>query len=129
MKKIIIGIVIVLGIILAFFGFKAANGYYKSNYSGQIQYSKVSNQIPEKKQAKDSNGKKIDGVYEYDYTFKFIDEKGKEKTVDYSLSGEKVKPFTPNSYVKAEVGSARIVKGPNYVAKKDVPKSIINKLN
>ncbi|MCF6515228.1 DUF1093 domain-containing protein [Lactobacillus sp. S2-2] len=129
MKKIIIGIVIVLGIFLVFLGFKGVNGYYENNYKGNIQYSKIPAKVPEKKQTKDSDGKIIKGIHEYVYHLKFVDKNGKIKDIEYGLSGSKVSPFKTKKYVNAEISpTGRIIKGPNYIAKKDVPKSIINKI-
>lgn len=128
MKKIIYIAISVIGIILIISGLRVVNNYYDTNYKGQIAYSKIPNKIPTKEPAKDPQGKRIKGMIQYDYKFKFIDKNGKEKTINYLLSGEKVKPFKPNVYFKAEISSSRVTNGPNYISKNDIPKNIVNKI-
>ncbi|MEG0286979.1 MULTISPECIES: DUF1093 domain-containing protein [Vagococcus] len=130
MKKII---PIVLLAVAAFIGFKGYV-YYNDTYKATTAYALVPAEVPEKKEALDMSGKKItdsDGSmnYTYDYSFNFIKTNGKAQTQDFGLVGSDVTPYEPGTYVRAEISNKRVVKGPNSVAEKDVPKDILEKLN
>ena len=81
------------------------------------------------KQATDDDGKAITGEHAYDYKFKFVLKNGEKRTLDYELSGEKVKPFTPNAVIKAEISKKRAIKGPNEISKDKVPNKVRKILN
>ena len=129
MKKFIFGILGIVVFLIGFLIFKNGNDYYQNRYTGEIAYAKVPNKIPVKEKAKDSKNKVVEGIYTYKYNFRFVTKNGKVINMEHYLSGEDVKPLTPGSIVKAEVGKQLIVKGPNEVNKSDVPKNIVDKLN
>lgn len=111
---------ILVAAVVIIFGWK----YYQDNYQAETAYAVVPSEVPAKKQATDDNGKKISGVHAYDYKFEFVLKNGEKRTLDYELTGEKVKPFTPNATVKADISKKRVVKGPNEVSKDKVPSNV-----
>ncbi|TLQ05303.1 DUF1093 domain-containing protein [Pediococcus stilesii] len=124
MKKIVSIIAAVLVIGAIFFGYK----YYENTYKSVNAYAIVPEKVPAKVQTKDDSGKVVTGYHSYNYTFNFVTESGKKKTIEYELSGRKVQPFTPGATVKAEISNTRINKGPNYVNDRDVPSKVMNQL-
>ena len=116
-------LVVVLGV-GGYFGYK----YYSETYQGVTAYAITPNEIPEKKQTVDASGKKIEGYSSYEYTFEFIKENGKKQVMTYELSDQNVHPYAPNTLAKAEISQKRVISGPNEVAEKDVPASILKQL-
>lgn len=116
---------ILVAAVVIIFGWK----YYQDNYQAETAYAVVPNEVPAKKQATDDSGKKISGVHTYDYKFEFVLKNGEKRTLDYELTGEKVKPFTPNAVVKAEISKKRVIKGPNEISKDKVPNKVRKILN
>lgn len=124
MKKLVWLIVGVAVVVLAYFGWN----YYSSTYQGHTAYAVVSSQVPQKKQTVSDSGKKIKDSYSYVYHFKFVRTDGKTQNMTYELSGSDPKPFTPKSYVKAEISDKRVTNGPNEVSADKVPSDIKAKL-
>ncbi|AOW73957.1 YxeA family protein [Pediococcus acidilactici] len=116
---------ILVAAVVIIFGWK----YYEDTYQAKTAYAVVPAEVPVKKQATDDDGKAITGEHAYDYKFKFVLKNGEKRTLDYELSGEKVKPFTPNAVIKAEISKKRVIKGPNEISKDKVPNKVRKILN
>lgn len=106
----------------------AGCSYYKDTYKGVEAYAKIPEQVPEKVQTKDHNGKVQSGLYSYHYNLTFITIDGDTQQMDYELSDENPTPFEPGSYVKAKISKKRAIEGPNGVSESDVPKDVLEKL-
>lgn len=125
MKKVI-GIVIaaVLIGVGVFYGMK----YYNDTYKDVPAYALVPAQVPTKEQTRDDNGKTVPNSITYKYNFDFVKANGEHQKMSFILEGADVKPFTPGSYVKADISPKRVTKGPNEVQKTDVPKNVQTEL-
>lgn len=124
MRKIVWLIVGVAIVVLAYFGWN----YYQETYQGHTAYAVVSNRVPKREKTVSDSGKTIDNSYSYVYHFKFVRTDGKVQKMDYELTGSDPKPFTPNSYVKADISEKRVINGPNQVSADKVPSDIKAKL-
>ena len=71
----------------------------------------------------------VGGYFGYTYyTFEFVKKNGEKELMTYDLSGENVKPFAPNTLVKAEISKTRVISGPNEVPQSEVPAKILSEL-
>lgn len=128
MKKAI-GWIIAL-VIVAFAGFKAYS-YWNNTYNGTTAYAIV--QDSTKKKAKTNKGAdyKVDGQqqYYYEYDLKWITKDGKELDVDWE-SRESANPerLVSGTYIRGEVSSKRVIKGPVSINKSQVPSDVRVKL-
>lgn len=96
--------------------------YYKDTYKGVDAWAKVPDKVPAKKQTVDENTKKIvSGNYTYKYNLHFYVKDGNLVTTGYSVSGGNPSPLKRNSYVYVKASKKRVINGPNYVNKSDVP--------
>lgn len=125
MKKalgiIILAVIVVVG---GFYGMK----YYNTTYKDVPAYALVPNQVPTKEQTRDDNGKTVPNSTTYKYNFDFVKANGDHQKMGFTLEGADVQPFTPGSYVKANISEKRVTQGPNEVQKTDVPKNIQTEL-
>jgi uncharacterized protein YxeA len=124
MKRIVSIIALAFVLIVAFMGFR----YYQNTYQSVDAYAVVPKQVPAKVQTKDASEKVVTGSHSYNYTFHFVTASGKKQTMEYELSGPKVKPFKPGATVKAEISKSRITKGPNYINQEKIPAKAWNQL-
>ncbi len=129
MKKLSL---IILIVVVGFIGFKGYV-YYNNTYRATTAYAIVPKRIPEKTEAVDMSGDKIkenDGspTYSYDYSFDFIKANGKKQTQGYTMSSAKPTPYTPGTFIRAEISNKRVVKGPYVVDENKIPKDILEKL-
>lgn len=124
-KKIILVVALVLIVIFGYKGYE----YYSTTYKGDVAYAKVPEEVPTVEDTKDDTGQVIAGSKSYKYDFDFVKEDGTVQKMDYELSGDNVTPFKPGSYVKVSLSKKRVVSGPNNVAKSDIPKTVLDKLD
>ncbi|MTD38630.1 YxeA family protein [Erwinia sp. CPCC 100877] len=124
MKKIIGLFLLVLLVVGGYFGYS----YWNDTYRGVVAYAVVPNEVPEKKQMRDQDGKVQSGLYSYDYTLTFIKENGESQTMEVSITDSNPVPLVSNSYVKAKISKKRVIEGPNQVNKSDIPEKVVNKL-
>lgn len=128
MRKLVwvfVGLVVVL---LAYLGWN----YYAETYQAHEAYAVVSSKVPTKKKTVDDSGKAIANSYSYVYNFRFVRTDGKVQHLQYELMGSNPKPFTPNSYVKAQISEKRVIEGPNQVSADrtdQIPSNVKAKLN
>lgn len=120
MKKIAGILVILILLVSGYMGF----GYWNNTYNGKIAYALIPEEIPEKEPTKDMDGNIQKGLYSYNYELKFVKENGEIQTMEYSISGEKPEPLTPNSYIKAKISKKRVTSGPSSVSEADIPSNI-----
>lgn len=124
MKKIIQSTLLIIVVIGGFFGYK----YYQKTYASHVAYAQVPATIPTKEKAKDNNGKVMDNLFSYNYELTFVDEKGATQTIEYEIANEDPEPLKPNSFIKAEISTTRINKGPTVISEDDLPKTVAEKL-
>jgi uncharacterized protein (TIGR01655 family) len=125
MKKILLAILVLIIAVGGYFGYK----YYADTYQGVTAYAITPKEVPDKKQTVDDSGNKVEGYSSYTYTFEFVKENGEKQEMTYELSGQNVQPYAPDTLIKAEISKKRIISGPNEVAEKDVPTSVMNVLD
>lgn len=121
MKKTISIIAVIALIIVGFTGYR----YYKNTYVGEVGYAKVAAQSPAKEATKDDSGKTVTNMYSYHYQLNVVKEDGSHQVVPVEVTGENPTPLTPNSYVKVEFNSKRVLKGPNTVSKNQIPAKVM----
>lgn len=126
-KKVILSVLLVVMVFVGYKGYK----YYAETYKSEVAYAKVSDKIPEIKDAKYQDGSVVAGSKTYSYDFYFVKEDGSVQKMEYDLTGEsdQLKPLTPGSYVKAEISKKRVTKGPNEISETKIPKNVLNKLH
>lgn len=124
MKKIVcLGALILVSLLSL-----AGCSYYKDTYQGETYYAIVPQETPEKEETKDNQGKVVPNTYTYSYDLTWADAKGNTIEFEAEVSGENPEPLTPGSYVSAEISKKRIVKGPNYVKKEEIPENALKKI-
>ncbi len=124
MKKLLLTLGVLILAVGGYFGYT----YYTTTYQGITAYAITPNKVPEKTQTYSDSGEKIDDSFTYKYTFEFVKKNGEKELMTYDLSGENVKPFAPNTLVKAEISKTRVISGPNEVPQSEVPAKILSEL-
>lgn len=124
MKKLLLTLGVLILAVGGYFGYT----YYTTTYQEITAYAITPNKVPEKTQTYSDSGEKIDGSFTYKYTFEFVKKNGEKELMTYDLSGENVKPFAPNTLVKAEISKTRVISGPNEVPQSEVPAKILSEL-
>jgi len=125
LKKKMISLVAIVALIIV--GFSGYN-YYKNTYQGDVGYAQVPAKTPTKQATKDDQGKVVPNEYSYHYQLNVVKEDGTRTTVPVEISSEKPTPLTPNSYVKLEFNSKRVLSGPNNIAKDKIPAKVQTEL-
>lgn len=124
MKKIIGLIGIVVLCVLGYAGFK----YYSETYNTTKAYAQIPNEVPAKVETLDSNGKKINGSYSYNYEVTFIKENGERQQMKFELTGTNPEPFKPGSFIQAEVSKDR-VNNPSQIQESELPNKVKEMIN
>lgn len=118
MKKPVQLILLAGLLIVGFFGYR----YYQETYVGEIAYTRIPAEIPEKVSHESESGIGDDSPwYSYDYTVTFVKEDGSTKKDSLSISGDNPQPLEPNSYVKVKISKKRIIEGPNNISESEIP--------
>lgn len=102
--------------------------YYKDTYVGETYYAVVPQEVPQKEETKDNQGKVVPNTYTYSYDLTWADAKGNTLKFEAEVSGENPEPLTPGRFIRAEISKKRIVKGPNYVNKEEIPENALKKI-
>jgi len=118
MKKFIIGLVVL--IVLVFGGLKI---FEVTNYGGTAYYTQIVND-GKKLNEKDDNG---NAFIDYQYNQKGYDESG--NGIQLEFNGNKTRPLKRNAYLKLTYNDKKGVTSWEAVAKSDVPKAALEKLN
>ncbi|MCM0583410.1 DUF1093 domain-containing protein [Weissella diestrammenae] len=124
MKRLRLGVVIIIVSVLGIFGYH----YYSETYAATTAYARIGQTIPQKKVAKDDSGKEITGIYVYEYQMKYVTKNGEKRTVQTDVMGTDPKPFQPGKIIQAEVSQKRVVKGPSYINESKVDQKILNQI-
>ena len=125
MKKIL-GVIVLA--FLVFLGFKGYD-YYHDTYVGETYYALVPEETPEKTPTVNDSGEVIEGLSSYIYELTFVNKKGQVTKRAVEISGENPQPLTPKAFVTAEISKKRIVKGPNYITKEEIPEEALKEIN
>ncbi|GMA69207.1 membrane protein [Leuconostoc litchii] len=123
-KKSIIFVAFI--VILLLIIFVQVMRYYHATYVAEVAYAKVPAKTPKKQKTKNSNNEIISGSYSYIYRFNFVTKSGKQRTLDYELSGKNIVSLKNSSFVQANISEKRIVKGPIVISKAKIPNKILN---
>lgn len=119
-KKMTITLLLALGILGT-----TGCSYYNDTYKGVEAYARIPDQVPEKVETKDKDGKVQAGLYSYQYNLEFITKDEVKQSMDVEVTDESPTPFTPGSYVKAKISKKRIIEGPNSVDESKIPKDVL----
>lgn len=122
-KRVVLGLFFMLALVSL-----SACKYYNDTYKGSMYYSVVPNEVPEKTQTVDNNGKEVSGSYSYRYTITWYDAEGNELVHEVEISDANPEPLTPGKYISAEISKKRIVKGPNYIEEGEIPQNALAKI-
>ncbi len=126
MKKIFGLIALVAVGAVGWFGYQ----YYTNTYVGVEGYAVVPQEVPEKIETKDNQGKAVtdtDGtpLYSYEYNnITFVTKDGKKQQNSFDVTSTNPQPLQPGTYLKAKVSKNRVVEGPNSVNEGDVPQNV-----